>query len=184
MFTYAQKMLSHQDEFALGAKKEQVRSWSEQTVRYVLVLGCCCILSSIGSSRLPAQFRDELNNCAGKGPHDPATPSPERLRVTFGTRGPRSLLWEDIVFIPRRIGLRLAPSTLGVAQRASEFYSLVMLNKRQQILGARALNFLQSVRQLMAAPGPSWLLKYWKPSLDRWHHREFTGRVTCSAPCR
>lgn len=136
-------------------------------------------------SRLPARFRDELNNCAGTGPHHPATPSPQRPRVTFATRGaPRSLLREDIVFIPRRIGLRLAPSTPGVAQRASEFYSSVMLNKRQQILGARALNFLQSVRQLMAAPGPSWLLKYWKPSLDRWHHREFTGRVTCSAPCR
>lgn len=137
-----------------------------------------------GFKQAPVPFRDELNNCASKGPHDPATPSPERLRVSFGTRGPRSLLWEDIVLIPWRIGPRLAPYAPRVAQRASEFYSSVMLNKRQRILGARALNFLQSVRQLMAAPGPSGLLKYWKPCLDRWHHGEFTARVTCSAPCR
>lgn len=40
-----------------------------------------------------------------------------------------------------------------VAQKASEFYSLVMVNKNQWILGACALLFLQSVKQFMAREG-------------------------------
>lgn len=40
-----------------------------------------------------------------------------------------------------------------VAQKASEFYSLVMVNKTQWILGARALLFLRSVRQFTAGQG-------------------------------
>lgn len=40
-----------------------------------------------------------------------------------------------------------------VVQKASEFYSLVMVNKKQWILGAGALLFLQSVRQFTARQG-------------------------------
>lgn len=109
---------------------------------------------------------------------------PLRDRSGCHTQDSQPLHWEDIVLIPWRISTWLALSAPWVVQRASEFYSLVMLNKRQRILGARVLNFLQSVRQLMAAAGPSGLLKYWKSPLDRWHHGEFTARVTCSAPYR
>lgn len=40
-----------------------------------------------------------------------------------------------------------------VAQKASEFYSSVMVNKNQRILGALALLFLQSVRQFTTGKG-------------------------------
>lgn len=169
-------MLSHQNEFALRAKRDHVQSWSELMVQQVLVLVVAILqIQQHG-------FKQVI--VLTQGPHASATPSPERLRSGYHTRRSQPLHWEDIVLIPRRIGTWLALSAPWVAQRASEFYSSVMLNKRQRILGARALNFLQSVRQLMAAPGPSGLLKYWKSSLDRWHHGEFTARVTCSAPYR
>lgn len=75
------------------------------------------------------------------------TPSFSLVLDGLGTHSPHSSedqLWRKMAGFP---GSR-------VAQRASEFYSSVMLNKKQWILGARALNFLQSVRQLMAGPGP------------------------------
>lgn len=68
-----------------------------------------------------------------------------------------------------------------VAQRASEYYSSVMVNKKLWILGACALLFLQSVRQLMAGQRLQELLKYWKLCLYCRYHREFRAWVTCSA---
>lgn len=68
-----------------------------------------------------------------------------------------------------------------VAHKASEFYSLAMVNKNQWILGACALLFLQSVRQFTARQGLWELLKYWKLSLYHWYHKEFMTWVKCSA---
>lgn len=45
-----------------------------------------------------------------------------------------------------------------VAQKASEFYSLVMVNKKQWILGASALLLLRSVREFTARQGLEKLL--------------------------
>lgn len=65
-----------------------------------------------------------------------------------------------------------------VAHKASEFYSLAMVNKNQWILGGCALLFLQSVRQFTARQGLRELLKY---SLSLVPHRVYDmSEVFCN----
>lgn len=65
-----------------------------------------------------------------------------------------------------------------VAQQGSKFYSLVVVNKNQWILGGSAVLSLQSVRQFMAGQGLRKLLKHWKLPLYHWYHKEFMAKLS------
>lgn len=67
------------------------------------------------------------------------------------------------------------------AQKASEFYSSVMVNKNQWILGADTpLSSCKVSGSLRLGRDRKSCLEYWKLPLYHWYHKEFMASVKCS----